>query len=300
MRVLRGLIGVGVLVIALAQLAGLAQGLHPALDSVAHFRLILTVLLIPAIGLALLIRRRVLASVTLMSLLAGLVGMTSTLGTNAITGEPDLTVLQFNAYARNATPLAIVSQVKEARPDVITLQEMWRPILVIMDELKADYPYQNLCRSGWVGGTAILSRWPVTDQGCATGLAWMRIEKDVRKMSVASLHLTWPWPMPQAKQIAELDPVLRAMPRPAVLAGDFNAAPWSTAAAPSPQRWARRSRRASGSPGCRGRQAGPPSRSCRSTRSSCRRVRQPRCACSRAPDRTTCRFLRGSSCRRPE
>ena len=50
-----------------------------------------------------------------------------------------------------------------------------------------------------------------------------------RPVSVASVHLHWPYPFSQASQIDRLEVRLRDIPRPVLVAGDFNAAPWSHA-----------------------------------------------------------------------
>ena len=70
-------------------------------------------------------------------------------------------------------------------------------------------------------------------EGCVEGegLAWVRIEFGGKPVTIAGLHLDWPYPYDQPTQIDALEPQLKALPRPIIVGGDFNAAPWSHAVA---------------------------------------------------------------------
>ncbi len=46
---------------------------------------------------------------------------------------------------------------------------------------------------------------------------------------VAALHFSWPWPRWQPYQLRYIEPELQKLKGPLVVAGDFNAAPWSNA-----------------------------------------------------------------------
>ncbi|MEY8837495.1 endonuclease/exonuclease/phosphatase family protein, partial [Cribrihabitans sp. XS_ASV171] len=87
------------------------------------------------------------------------------------------------------------------------------------------------CPFAAVGGVAVLSRFPKVpgSETCVAmqGLAAMRVETPLGKVTLASIHLHWPWPHGQAAQVDRLLPVLEALPRPVILAGDFNAVGWS-------------------------------------------------------------------------
>jgi endonuclease/exonuclease/phosphatase (EEP) superfamily protein YafD len=215
------------------QLASMAPSLHPALDSLSHFRLhialflcvgALVVALLGRYGTALL--AALVASITVASVGTVLHG-------NSRVPDADVTLLQFNTRFDNKTPEAILSQVAADRPDVITLQEISRKTSVILTLLQADYPYQLSCPFVGVGRVAVVSRHPLISQHCEkrSGFAWMRIAVGGKEVTIASLHLHWPWPYGQETQLAAMLPALSAMPQPAVIAGDFNAAPWSNAVA---------------------------------------------------------------------
>src|SRR5690606_41338760 len=50
-------------------------------------------------------------------------------------------------------------------------------------------------------------------------------------LEVGALHLHWPWPFSQSRQIDDMAPLLAETAQTAILAGDLNATPWSAAAA---------------------------------------------------------------------
>lgn len=60
-------------------------------------------------------------------------------------------------------------------------------------------------------------------------LAIAPIDFGGRAVDVATLHLGWPWPFHQPRQIAALAAPLASLSDTALLAGDMNATPWSAA-----------------------------------------------------------------------
>ena len=57
-------------------------------------------------------------------------------------------------------------------------------------------------------------------------MATAAIDFGGRAMTVAALHLYWPWPFEQPRQVADLAGVLSRLPDETILAGDFNAVRW--------------------------------------------------------------------------
>ena len=211
----------------------LAQAFHPSLDSLAHFRLHMAVLLCLGAALLVLLRDWVPAVLVALAAVSAIASMGAAVQGVARFPGADVTLLQFNTRFDNATPEAILSQVAAHSPDVITLQEVSSRTSIVLKRLEAGYPHQLACPFAGVGGVAVLSRHPLTARHCAEGLglAWVRVGMGSQEVTVASLHLHWPWPYRQSQQIAEMMPLLSTLPRPAVIAGDFNAAPWSSAVA---------------------------------------------------------------------
>jgi endonuclease/exonuclease/phosphatase (EEP) superfamily protein YafD len=219
-------------VLIAVELLGLAQALHPLFDALAQFRLHLAI----ALGLAALLmavtRSYRMASLAALTGLAGTLALGPALHLPGRTAEAavfEMRLLQFNSFAGNWRPEAILPQIAANQPDVITLQEISGRTGRLLDDLAPRYAQQVVCASGGVGAVAVLTRWPVVEKGCEVGygLAWVRTNIGGREVTVASLHLRWPFPFGQAQQIDRLEPVLRRLPQPVIVAGDFNAAPWS-------------------------------------------------------------------------
>lgn len=218
----------------LASFAGAA--LHP-LDSVNHFRLHIAVALgLVGVG-ALFLRRWIGAPIAFVG---AAVGLATTLP--YILPLPPLsaqgatyTLLQMNLRYDAPAQNPALSVVAKLRPDVVTLEEVtagWRERFVALIDA---YPYQHYCGTYAKGGSAIISRRPFASDPETTicriedGLAARGIDFNGRVVTVAALHLDWPWPRYHWGQIRRLSPILPKLPKPAILGGDFNAAPWSAA-----------------------------------------------------------------------
>lgn len=146
----------------------------------------------------------------------------------------DLKLMQLNLSFANRTLQQVMQLVEIEQPDVITLQEVNGRTKQVMHNLKNEYPYRKWCSFASVGGVAVLSRIPienVNSWGCKErlGLVWIKLRKQNKIFSLVSIHLYWPFPYRQHWQIDQLETQLQTIPRPIILAGDFNAAPWSYA-----------------------------------------------------------------------
>lgn len=217
--------------------------LHPAFDSFSHFRIHLAVLLL--VGVLPLAALRYWPEAGFAALV-GLGALAATLVPPAIGADRDprlsveirapmplFRLLHLNLRFDNATPELVLSAIGAHRPDVVTLAEvsdLWRAKLPL---LEASYPFQIVCpQPTRNGGVAILSRRPFVenrDGVCANRGSFAKVEIDFlgRKTSVAALHLGWPWPFDQAWNIGRIADQLPGLNSTAILAGDFNAVPWS-------------------------------------------------------------------------
>jgi endonuclease/exonuclease/phosphatase (EEP) superfamily protein YafD len=229
MRFVRRTVQLGMLSLAAVQLASLLQAVHPVFDSLSQFRLHYSLLLAVGLLVLLLMKSWRVAGVIAAAIAAGLIAIlpvTSHAGHSPGQGR-QFTLVQFNTLYKNPTPEAIITQITAVNADAVTLQEAApRNTYIILDKLKAEYPYQRFCGYAAV---AVLSRWPAVDEGCApkNGFGWMKLDVDGHMVTVGSLHLQWPWPFRQAETVAELEPVFRALPQPLIIGGDFNSAPWT-------------------------------------------------------------------------
>jgi len=222
--------------IAAALIAGQFGAFHPAADSFSHLRLHLVVLALPFLLLLLITRSWIngflLAIVITVSIgsLGQLFGGTAL--AHAETGEDGrLRIISLNLNHNNADAGWVAAYIEEMRPDVVTLQEAAVESPRVTKRLKEAYPHQVICRYRGEVGIAVLSRTPFSGTGCMNDhrLAWATVSKDGKNTTVASLHLRWPYPLPQAEQIDALSGVWDQLDTPLVITGDFNAVPWSHA-----------------------------------------------------------------------
>jgi len=237
-RISKQLISILAALVAFVLILGFLAPRLPVADSLAHFRFHLTVAM-ALVAVVLFITRDwraggIACAVALVGF-GGLAPAFAVWGTEeAVDPTPSITLVQLNLSFRNRTPEAVADFVRAEGMDVVTLQEVTRDTGRVIELLGEDYPHSILCPFAAVGGVAVLSRLPKAHgptEGCVEGqgLAWLRVMAGGRPVSVASVHLHWPYPFGQAPQIDRLEGRLQGIPRPVLLAGDFNAAPWSHA-----------------------------------------------------------------------
>lgn len=236
--------------IVLAALTGIAAALsfgylgrlHPALDSFSHFRVHLAVLLLILVPVLLLVRLRIealfavlLGGLTLGTTLWEGAGATPAHASGAVAG-PVYKVLHLNVYYRNERQDAVLSLIGEVRPDVVMLNEVsarWHEKIRL---LEGAYPYTLICpKPDDLGGTAILSRRPFATGfhpqcGARGDVAHLRYDFGGQAVDMIAVHLGWPWPFHQQKQMPRVLPLMREVGPTAILAGDLNSAPWSYSA----------------------------------------------------------------------
>lgn len=217
---------------------GLLAPLSPLADSVGHFRLHLAALLM-ASSLAILYFRHWKRGSILLSLsLIALLTIDFTSGQIASpdkgTNQTEISLLQLNIKYSNKSFNKITDLIKKHNTDILVFQEVSRKNRQIIESLSEQYPYKVQCPFASTGAVAVLSRLPLAGaygRGCAIrmGLGWLRVKVGNNEVTVASIHLHWPYPFGQNDQIKALYTTLKDLPRPVIIAGDFNAAPWSHA-----------------------------------------------------------------------
>lgn len=234
------LLGLGAAALSIPLVLGFLGAVHPGFDSLSHFRIHLAAALGLAGVLLFLFPGWRLNGAVAASL--GIAAAVATFGlpleslrsqANAGGGEaPRYRLMQMNLRFDNPQPEAVLSLIGAEEPDVITLEEvsgLWREKLALIE---AAYPYRIVCPPpSWIGGVAILSRRPFVD-GTARcedrgAMAVATVDLGGSPVEVVALHLGWPWPFDQPRQVRKLAPVLADLGNSAILAGDFNATPWS-------------------------------------------------------------------------
>ena len=124
----------------------------------------------------------------------------------------------------------LVADIIHSNANFVTLQEVSFSQEAFLQQLSTIYPHQHHCPFyKELGGPTILSRLPFIENSliCLRGLAAAKVQASDGELWIISLHLYWPWPHDQSKQIDQLEPFLSSLDAPVILAGDFNAVPWS-------------------------------------------------------------------------
>ncbi|WP_343313926.1 endonuclease/exonuclease/phosphatase family protein [Brucella sp. BE17] len=223
---------------------GFLGSVHPAFDAFSHFRAHLAVLMaVLALPLVFTQMRREAAMVILLAVLA--FGSTTAIAhrflgstdeeTPAHTAGPRYSLIQINLRYDNSEPKRVLQMIAREKPDVITYQEAGPDWTMWIDILKSTYPYHVECRiDGPDFGTGILSRRPISEsdaQACSAGgrLASAAIDFGGTFVTVAAYHSALPWPYGQNDSIGEMVPGLQKLDGLKIIAGDFNAVPWSYA-----------------------------------------------------------------------
>ena len=239
-RAFTWLLAMATAISCLLALASLPNSLHPAIDSLSHFRMHLVALsLLCALPLLLSKRwRRTAMPIIAAALLVSAVTVGPLLSNGGIRaaaapgGSAPYRLLQSNLRFDNSEPDRLFELIAQAKPDVVTLQEVSKDWIARLSVLNEQYRHRVICeRESRLGGVAILSRHPIkTDSAACLDdglLAIATVEVDGRQVDMAALHLHWPWPYDQHAQVDWNARDLSQLGATALLAGDFNAAPWS-------------------------------------------------------------------------
>lgn len=229
-RTWQQVIGVALGLAVLSLAAGYLGFLHPLGDSMAVGRGIAAASVLILAVFASFAGLRMAAFVSM--LLALLTGAQVTLAYSWPGLPGRYTLYQKNLLFRNDALEAVAADIRAADPMIVTLQEVRPEAQVFLDGLRDAWPHQLVCPGSAVGGPAILTRLdpvPGTEL-CGPGLAAMQVvagpADNQDRFWVVSVHLHWPWPYGQARQVDLVLPILDKLQGPAILAGDFNMVRW--------------------------------------------------------------------------
>lgn len=219
---------------------GYLNAYHPLLDSLSHFRIQLAYLSAITLLPLIFVHRGYYRYFLIFSLLILSVYIYSitqpypnTMFYKTVPKKgTHITHMQFNMNYRNTKFKEIEHFLETNKPDIVTLQEVTTNHQNKLSMLKKLYPYQRYCAFyPVVGGVAILSRYPFATEeyNCVKGkgLLISDIIIEDKILTVASLHLHWPFPYNQYTQVLSLMPALEKIKGNALVSGDFNAATWS-------------------------------------------------------------------------
>jgi len=236
-RVILGLIGL----LAAFSLAGVASAWIPQMETFGNLQGYLGAGGFVAIMLTLLLRAPrwgTLATAVVVLNVATIVYRTTLVETcpiqMAATGHSAVRVMSHNILHDNRDFGAIERVVREARPDIVVLQEIrpsHRPLFARLADL---YPYQSACPKGRFCGIKILSRYPLESRDTVNGRLGEMIALDNvvsiggRKLTLLGVHMVRPFSgRTQRAQFDRLFAAVAKLPPDALIAGDFNSVRWS-------------------------------------------------------------------------
>ncbi|MEO0752269.1 MAG: endonuclease/exonuclease/phosphatase family protein [Pseudomonadota bacterium] len=226
MQLIWGLIALLVVALGMSFLGAL----HGLGDSLAVFRIALC---LPLLALGLALRGAGLGRVVVLCV--ALAGIASVVWHKLPRATPGpVTIYQKNVFHSNAELAGLAADILQTKADFVTLQEVSVANEALLDLLSEAYPHQTLCRYTERSGVAVLSRLePVEDGPCERRYGMARITVDLAggRYHVAALHLSWPFPGQQPRQLRRLLNDLERLDYPILIGGDFNMVPWSNALA---------------------------------------------------------------------
>jgi endonuclease/exonuclease/phosphatase (EEP) superfamily protein YafD len=230
---MRGLVRLGIIVAIAVLLLGFFGAWVQQLDSFAHVRHVMVAAVTIGALCALALRWWRMAAFGVVAVAAALLLSSPHLpfADPPTVGAGKFKLIQFNVRIHNPREAEAAQWIVSEKPDVVMLQEVLdetHPSFRLLDPI---VPYRVRCKSAGFGDVAVYTRFPEIIQHCGEGdgLAWIQVKVDGTPLTFASLHLHWPWPFRQWEQLERLRPVFESMPQPVLLAGDFNATPWSAA-----------------------------------------------------------------------
>lgn len=223
--------------IATPLLLGFFNGTHPLFDSFSHFRIHLLLILLPTMLLLAFFHKLKNRIIYLFLVVVGtsyLYYIHQPFVAQALDKEKinRLKHIQFNLNFRNAHMDDVLKYFKESSADVITLEEVTVAHRQALGKIKDAYPYQVYCEFyPVVGGVAILSKHPFVPEKSSClkgrGLQWSQILVNHKPINIVAIHTLWPYPYGQPAQIQDMKSVFKNFKGLTLIAGDFNAAPWS-------------------------------------------------------------------------
>jgi endonuclease/exonuclease/phosphatase (EEP) superfamily protein YafD len=220
---------------SLAILAGFLGPVHPAFDTLAHFRLHLAagLILVSLAALALGVRQPGIAGMAVAAIAVVSAWQALPLPrTSVAQAGPVHSLLFFNMRFDNPHPELVTDLIAATDADIVLLTEysrMWEPRLA---SLNRNYPYFFHCPE-WrrSGGTVMFSKFPIEadNRYCHDYAALGYVTANIGgvPVTIASAHMRWPWPASGPRQLDAIAPALGRIGENALMAGDFNATVWS-------------------------------------------------------------------------
>ncbi len=220
--------------------AGFLGVLHPAFDTLSHIRAHLAVTL----GFVAVILSVFSCNSRRLGLICYLVAFSAFASTvtgypvaakiqTPVNGKPVYKLLHFNILWSNQNKDELIEWVRQAEPDFISITEASHRWKRKLKALEVTWPHKLDCDDREIrGGLIIYSRYPFIkdSEHCSKKMVYGSVAVALDQeasLDLASVHFRWPWPRAGARQVGLIMPTFEKLKPDTVLAGDFNATPWS-------------------------------------------------------------------------
>ena len=206
---------------------GFAIDLHPAAQTTALLRPMFGVFCLLGLWFGTKSWEKGLAAIAVLATVLTVVP--TIIGNQGQDASNTLRLYSKNLLFQNTKLEDVVTDIVAAQVDVVMLQEVSVHNDTVLAMLAADFPHQHLCRfSGW-SGVAVLARAPLSAPRCSPFRAAAAAQTQVagRAVWVVAAHIPWPWPYETEETFAGARDMIAQMADPVVIAGDFNALPWT-------------------------------------------------------------------------
>lgn len=243
MDMVRAVILLGAVAVAGAGLLALGGPFSRLLDALTHFALLAFFVALVLLALALVTRRKggrrsviiAGAGVALWGLLLAPEYLSAAFQSRVQAGPDTVRIIQFNLWLNNTDPEGSADWIRGQDADFVVVEEVADRSRRVVRLLENEYPYAVGCRDPYPCSTMILSREaPVESGGYAipfglANLAWARFDRPGGPFTLVGLHHSWPYPVgQQSAQVEWTQQTLKDFETGSlILAGDFNATPWS-------------------------------------------------------------------------
>ena len=154
---------------------------------------------------------------------------------DVVAPAPLLKVVTLNTWHDLADHAAIPRALDELDADIAVLTEFGPNKLSALEALRVRYPHQVSCAAAWNCSLVLLSRLPIEQSGFSSptsgrpSLIFARVKIGRSLVTVVGTHVYRPSrdPWRHRAEMRGLAEFVRSIGGPVVVAGDFNASPWS-------------------------------------------------------------------------
>lgn len=204
----------------------------------ANLRIQLAVGLFILLGCAILLRCKPSAAICIAGLIPALFPIAYYWQYSLTATTPDtIRILQVNVNCSNTQYAKVVDYIVKQSPDVVLVEELTPQWLAELNRRLPQYPFRNAIALPNPQGIGEYSRIPMHNlRRLELSSGWypavqFEIHQGARTLNVIHLHLQGPMNRRnfarQNQEFAALSHAAAITPRPLLIAGDFNATPWT-------------------------------------------------------------------------